>query len=176
MKNLFLSALLILTLMIPSFGYAKETIGVVQVPLVIKECKAGMKARAAMEEEINSRKKVLETQDKELKKLKTEIEKEKDHTKKEALQGEFYKKAEHLKRNWDEFNAELKQIDERLTNLLLKDIRVVSKQVGAAKGLSIVMEYSPLIMYMDSSVDITKDIIKQYDENLEKASKKKKKK
>lgn len=176
MKNSFLSALLILTLMIPSFGYAKESIGVVQVPLVIKECKAGMKARAAMEEEINSRKKVLQTQDKELKKLKTEIEKEKDHTKKEALQGEFYKKAENLKRNWDDFNRELKQIDERLTNLLLKDIRVVSQQVGAAKGLSIVMEYSPLIMYMDSSVDITKDIIKQYDENLEKASKKKKKK
>lgn len=165
-----------LTLTAPSTASAKETIGVVQVPLVIKACKAGIKARAAMEEEINSRKKVLESQDKQLKKLKTKIDKEKDDIKKRTLQGEFNKTAKNLKRNWDDFNVELKQIDQRLTQLLLKDIRVVTQQVGQTKGLSMVLEYSPTIMYMDNTVDITEAVTKQYDENLKKASKKKKKK
>ena len=111
----------------------------------------------------------------ELKKLRDEIEAQKDVLSEEALNEkaqQFYGMQMALQKKGYQLEMSLQESRIKLTQSFIKDIEAVSGQIAKERGYKIVilnsmdfMTYSPVLLYGDPSVDITDDVVKRLNEN-----------
>ena len=68
-----------------------------------------------------------------------------------------------LRRIKQDMEDDLKKKDNELTSAILKDVLEITKKVGAEHGFSLVLQAGPQVVYADSSLDITDEVLKKYD-------------
>lgn len=167
MKKLFLAALASLAL-VASPAFAETTIGVVNVAKIMQTSKAATSVREQMQTkqksfqaELDAKEKALLAEDQALVKEKGSADKaafekkvkafrEKAATEQRAVQG---KKAQLDK----SFAAALEEIQ--------KNVLDIVKQVAAEKKLNLVVS-SAQVLYADTALDVTDEVLKRLDSKL----------
>lgn len=164
---LFFITALTLFLLMPSIHAADKEgkIGVFDMQRIIKESKAGQKARATLEKGLTERRKILANKEQELQKFQNELDKSKNLESAEMRQKEkeLARELRDLKRLRVDLEEEMKNMDEELAFELLKDIMNIVKTIGQKESYSVIFQKSPSMVYVGEATDITSEVLKRYD-------------
>ncbi len=144
----------------------KGTIGVINIQKILIESKSGKEAKAVFDKELEAKRAVLASKEKgaiaienELKangaKMKADIRKIKE----DKLASEI----KDLKRSEQDMKDELQKRDNELTSKVLKEVLEITKKIGDEKGYTLILQASQQIVYIDSAIDITDEVLKRYD-------------
>jgi len=142
----------------------QSKVGIFDMQRIIKESKAGQKARATLEKELSERRTVLASKEEELRKFQKELEGNKDLESAERREKErkLAKELKELRRLRADLEEEMKDIDEELTIKLLKDVAKIVKAIGEKENFSVVFQKSPNMVYIDETIDVTSEILEKY--------------
>jgi outer membrane protein len=161
--GLSLAVFVFLISTVPAFAADDIKIGIVDVKTVIKESKAGKKAKSKMEDEIADRKKTLDKKEKAVKKLAKELQDEKYKMAREKKAERLNKDIKELKRLKADYQEEIKRMDRRLGIKLANEILDVARKVGKKEGYTIIIQNNPDIVYLGDGVDITGKVLKEFE-------------
>jgi outer membrane protein len=140
-------------------------IGVIDIQKIMRESKAAQSARAVFLKEVQEKREVLNTKQKEVYDLQEELRKNAN----EMAASVRKEKSEHLSQEVKELNRlksdleeELKKKENELTQMLLKDISEVV-QAYSKKEKYTIIHNKRMIVASDDAIDITDEIIRLYD-------------
>jgi outer membrane protein len=160
-------------LKIPFTGSDKLKIGYVNILKALNESEKGKKAKQTLESLSAEKAKIVETKRNELEKLRDELIKQasilSEDKKREKAQ-EFERKERELKRTFSDFQDELQRKQIELTQDILKGIKEIVNQIGNSEAFLMILtdtsipstEGGGLLLYIDKKIDITDEVIKQY--------------
>ena len=168
MKKILL-LVVIFSLMAGSYAYAETItmkIGVVDLMKALNESDAGKKAKAELESVIRSKQAVINEKGKTIEKLKDELNKQSSVLSAEAQkskQDELDRMMRDYQRMVSDSQSDVKQRESDLTNGILKGLRAVVKKIGQKEGYTMIVENAEgIILYSKKSLDLTDEVIKQY--------------
>ncbi len=158
-------------------------VGVVDLQAVLDNSVRGKAAKdrlkklgLKLQDEIKGKRRFKEAREKELQKLRTEIQSQGlvlNQQAREAKAEAFRKQVRELKRFIDDTNRfiedatqEFREKEVRETRRLLREIRQLVKEVGKKEKYSLVFEGNEgaaLVLYFGNKVDLTQKIIQRYD-------------
>ena len=168
MKKILL-LVVIFSLMAGSYAYAETItmkIGVVDLMKALNESDAGKKAKAELESVIRSKQAVINEKGKTIEKLKDELNKQSSVLSAEAQkskQDELDRMMRDYQRMVSDSQSDVKQRESDLTDGILKGLRAVIKKIGQKEGYTMIMENAEgVILYSKKSLDLTDEVIKQY--------------
>ena len=170
-----------LGVMILFFGFSStvfctETIkiGVINFDKILQESSAGkmtqkeIKARAAkFQQAILSEKKILDEMNKTFEREALVLSPEKQQEKKR----EFRIRANDFKRMQQNFQAQFKKLEFQKLNEIRKQVFEIAKKLGKQESYTIILEKKASgIVYFPNTLDITDQIIKEYNLKISKAN------
>jgi len=145
---------------------SKGTVGVINIQKILIESKSGKEAKAVFDKELEAKRAILTSKEKtaiaienDLKANSAKMTADVRKTKEDKLAEEI----KDLRRLEQDTKDELKKKDNELTSKVLKDVLEITKKVGDERGYSLIMQASQQIVYIDSSIDITDEVLKRYD-------------
>jgi len=146
--------------------YAQTKIAVVDLQRALMETEDGRRAKRRLERLFKRRQKSLDAAQQRLKKMKTEIEQQKNVLSKAALkqrlevyQQEFVK----LQQSYVEFQQELAAKEAELTGGILEKMQEIMQRIGQAEGYTIVLEANESgVVWTPSNQDLTDQLIQRY--------------
>ncbi len=150
-------------------------IGYVDVQKALNFCEAGIAAKKTITEELDKMQKVLSAKQKELDKIKEDLDKrgsvmnESVRTEKER---EYQTKTRELERLKQDGEEDLRKKDQDFTTQILKKLTAIIKKMGEDGKYTLIMEMNqPVVLYVSNALDLTDEVIKISDQK-EKESKK----
>jgi outer membrane protein len=162
------SLLLTLTLASSLVFAADMKIGIVDMQKAIQSTAAGKKAKTELETEFEKRKKELQKKEADLKKMNDDLEKKKSVMSEEVmgrkqaeLQEEMMKYREVLTKN----QSEIQKKERDLTQPILEKMRKTISEVAKEGGYTYILENSPVVLFADSSHDLTDKVIKAFEKS-----------
>jgi len=163
----FLGTFSIVLFILPSLGSAVESrYAVVDVQNVLLTVDDGRKAQNQLESAIRDRKKDLETQQAEYKKLEENFEKQKLVLSPQALaekQRELEAKKLDLQKSVLSAQSDMQKKELQLSGEILKKIRDIIAKIGKDGGYDFIWEKTEGgVIYFRDAFDITKQVIDQY--------------
>ncbi|MBO6937448.1 MAG: OmpH family outer membrane protein [Deltaproteobacteria bacterium] len=146
--------------------YAQTKIAVVDLQRALMETEDGRSAKRRLERLFKRRQKSLDAAQERLKKMKTEIEQQKNVLSKaalrerlEAYQAEFVK----LQQSYVEYQQELAAKEAELTSGILEKMQQIMQRIGQAEGYTIVLEANESgVVWVPSNHDLTDQLIQRY--------------
>ena len=141
-------------------------IGLINIQKILMESKAGKETRASFEKEIEGKRAVLQTKEKEVKQLEDDLKAASAKLKADARKTKeenFTKELKELRRLKQDMEDELKKKDSELTSKILKEIFDITKKLGEERQYTVIMQAGPQVIYGERSADITDEVIKRYD-------------
>jgi outer membrane protein len=164
------SAALAAVILSPSFtvrAHAEETkIGIVDMQKAIQTTDAGKKARAALEKEIESKKKELSSEESTLKKAHEDYKKQSlvmsddARSKKQMELNEKLMKYEELRQKRTQ---ELQVKEQELTKPIVEKLRGVIQGMAKSKGYHLVLEKNEqTVLFSQDKDDLTNDVITEF--------------
>lgn len=168
MKKMLL-LVVIFTLMVGGYAYAETItvkIGVVDLMKALNESNAGKKAKAELESVIRSKQALINEKGNAIQKLKDELNKQSSVLSPEAQkskQDELDRMMRDYQRMVSDSQSDVKQRESDLTDGILKGLRAVVKKIGQKEGYTMIVENAEgIILYSKKSLDLTNEVIKQY--------------
>jgi outer membrane protein len=158
------SAILVAVFSMGTASAAKLKIGIIDTQKIIQKSKAARDARGAFLMDVESKRSILKSKEKEVRRLGAELKKGasvapgETTAKREALA----RQAKELKRLKTDLEEELKKKDREMTRKLLVQIREVVEGYREKKKFSLIMERKMAVAW-DEALDISDDIIKRLD-------------
>jgi outer membrane protein len=161
----------------PAAPAAPQKIGFIDIQRVLARSQAGVAAREQLEREKATMQKEMDTRRVDMEKLREELEKkgplmtaEVRREKQEA----FEKKRRDAARVADDFQKDLEKKESGLLQKVLADLSTVIDRVGKSKGYWLVVERSRGgVLYATSEADLTDEVIRAYDQDLQSKGSKK---
>jgi len=146
--------------------YAQTKIAVVDLQRALMETEDGRRAKRRLERLFKRRQKSLDAAQERLKKMKTEIEQQKNVLSKaalrerlEAYQQEFVK----LQQSYVEYQQELAAKEAELTSGILEKMQEIMQRIGQAEGYTIVLEANESgVVWTPANQDLTDQLIQRY--------------
>ncbi|OGQ08012.1 MAG: hypothetical protein A3G32_07625 [Deltaproteobacteria bacterium RIFCSPLOWO2_12_FULL_40_28] len=150
-----------------STGFAATgKVALVNLQKALNDVEEGKRAKAAIEADMNTKKKQLDSMKTELKTIRDAIEKDKMVLSKEALQtktNEIQNKFLELQKKAMEYEQELKQKETASVQKILLALKQQVVSLAKQQGYSMVYENSSeTVLYSSDAVDITLELIKAY--------------
>ncbi len=146
-----------------------QKIGVLNIQKVVLLSSAGKKAKAGFEKRMNELQEKFKVEQEELIALKDEIEKkssawskDKKAEKVRALQ----LKQRELQVKSEDAKLELKQLQDKELEPILKMLQTVVNDYGSKEGYSLILDSKIAVLYTDASVDLTELITKELDARM----------
>lgn len=175
---MFLRSSLVLLLLaslsgLPGLAKALEVkVGIVNVQEVLDTVEEGKKAKAQLEKAVLDRKKSLDDQQKEFKRLEEAYEKQKLVLSPAALEEkrkELETKKGELQRSYMTAQTDMQKKELDLTGDLLKKIRAVVEKVGREGSYTLILEKNEGgVVYNKENYDMTKQVIDEYNKAYKK--------
>ncbi|WP_020675686.1 OmpH family outer membrane protein [Geopsychrobacter electrodiphilus] len=163
MKKIVLAAIL---LFVASTTFAAGGVGFIDLQKALNLSNAGVKAKADIGQQVKKYEAKVTAEQDALKEMKSELDKQSVLLSDEARskkEREFQQRAKEFQRFTKDIQDELKQKDADFTKRIIDQILKVTRKLGKEKGYVIVLEKSESsLVYGDSSVDLTDDVIKAY--------------
>ncbi len=154
-------------------AYAAEKgamkLGVMDIQKIITESQSGIAAKERIEAKQKELMAALEVQQREIEALKAEIEKKSTvwtQEKKDEKIVEFNKLRRDLKTKTDDARLEMKRLQEKEFQPILKMLEVVVQEFGAKNKFSFILDSRTSVLYFDSSYDVSNDLIEMINQKL----------
>lgn len=169
--NKILCAVFVISVFFFAFSYhlpavGQEKIALVNLQRALNEVEEGKKAKAAIQADMEAKKKQLDILKEELKKMRDDLEQKKMVLSKEALDkkaNEIQTKFLDLQQKAVQYDQELKQKESESVQKILIALKKMVVDVAKNKGFDIVYENSvETVLYTSKGVDITNDVITAY--------------
>ena len=161
----FMTVVLIACLVNP-VGAAEPKIGYVDLQRALNECDAGKKARQQFVAEMERKQAKLRKEKETLDTKREEFDKKAMVLRdKERLQMEQELEDQSLafKRKYEDYQKELKRIDDQYTGTILQSLRGVIGELGREAKYTVIFEVqSSGIIYGATGADLTEEVIKRF--------------
>jgi outer membrane protein len=148
-------------------AHAEVSVAVVDMQRALNECKAGKKAKDQVRQKFEKAQQDLESQRKELDRLRSDYEKKFlviKEDERRSLEKNLENRGTDLKRKYEDFQRDLKRTDAELTSGIVQELYKVVNDYAKQHNLTLVLEASSgALVYMNSAIDITDEIIKLHD-------------
>ncbi|MBW1721288.1 MAG: OmpH family outer membrane protein [Deltaproteobacteria bacterium] len=146
---------------------AGTKIAVIDMDAFKRKSVSFQKIRSAMQKKHNAMQAKLDQEQKALKKLEQEFEKQKLMLSLDAQEDkrlELDKKRRYVKYLYEDFTMEMKVLDREATKKVMRNLEKIVKRIGKNGGYSLIIEKrTPGLMYFDQALDITDQVVKIYD-------------
>ncbi len=139
-------------------------IGSVDMQKALNFSNVGQEAKKLMSAEVEKMEKSFSGKQKELEKLKEDLEKRgmvmSENVRKEK-ERDYQTKLRDLQRMQRDYEDELRRKDRELTEKILKDVAAIVKKIGEERKYTVIVERNqPAIVYISNSLDLTEEVIK----------------
>jgi outer membrane protein len=135
----------------------------------LNECDAGKRAKDQVKAKFEKSQEDLKRQREDLDRRKEEYERKATVLKEEErrnLEKDLESRSLEFKRKFEDFQRDLKRTDAELTSTIVEQLYGVVRDYGARNTYSLVLEASSgALLYGDETLDITDEIVKQYNDN-----------
>lgn len=145
---------------------AQTKVGLVDLQKAIQSTEAGKKAKKELEAEVEKKKKDIQKREADLKKMQEDLEKKKGLLSDEVFQkrqGEFQDEMLKYREAFGKSQADLQKRERDLTQPILEKMKKVVDRIAKQKGLNLIIENSPMILYSDASIDITNEVVQAFE-------------
>ena len=165
MKPTTMIAFIASMLLLNGFARAEETkIGVIDMQRAIQTSETGKKAKAELESAFNKKKKELQGEESNLKKLQEDFQKKQsalsESAKKEQqakLQEKFMKYQELLQKS----QAEIQKKEQEMSEPIIRKIREKVAEIAKKKGYTLVLEKNEnVVLFSQEKDDLTEEVMK----------------
>lgn len=160
---IFILAALILA---TSVSAAEIKIGYVDLQKALNTSEAGKAAKEKIGKTVQEYQGTVEERQKELKKIKDDLDKQALVLSEEARAGkerEYQLKLKDYQRFTKDIQEELQQKDADYTRQILEDLLKVVKEIGQKEGYTLVLEQTESsVLYADSKIDLTEKVISTF--------------
>ena len=160
-----LVAALLVATMAPKL-HAQVRVAVVDLQRALNETEDGRRAKTQLKRLFKSRQKALDDKQNELKKMKEDIEKQKNVLSQPALQKklEVYQQAfVELQTVYVDYQRELASKEAELTKVIIQRMESILRRLGQAEGYSLILERGEAgVMWVPTNLDVTDSVIQRY--------------
>lgn len=155
---------------------AEAKLGYVDLQKALNMSEAGKSAKENIQKKVKEHEGAIDARQKELKKLKDELEKQAlllSDDARAAKERDYQQKLKEFQRYTKDIQEELQQKDADFTRQILEELFKVIKEVGEKEGYTMIFEQSESsLLYADDKSDLTDKIIKAYDARARKGNSK----
>ena len=166
MKRSILSAILIGSLMLGGTAFAVESkVGSVDVQKILLLSEAGKDAKEQLALKAAKYEAEKNVKEEELKKLKTELEKQSvllSESARNAKEKDYQQKLKEYQRFLKDAQDDLQAKNDELTNRIVEEIVRVVQDFGRKNGYTFVFVKNESMIYIDDKVDLTDELLKQF--------------
>ncbi len=145
---------------------ADVKLGVMNVQRVLVECVAGKAAKARFDERMQELQASLKSEEDALLAMQNDIEKKNsawsEDTKQEKMR-EFQRKRREAQEKAEDARFELKAMQDKELDPILKTLEKVVKDYGEANGYSLLIDARSGVLYAVQGIDITDEIVAELD-------------
>ena len=155
----------LLTLSAPAAKADDVKVGYVDMNRCINEVEDGKRAKDGLKTDFDKKQGKLETLKNELKNQKDEFDKKAAMMKpdvKEQKQGDMQRKAMELQETYMQLQKELIDRETQLTQDIAKKVRTIVERIGDRDGYFLVLDSQTGVLYFKRHMDITDDVITEY--------------
>jgi outer membrane protein len=162
-----LTSLAISTVVSPALARAEDDkLGYVDLQRALNEVEEGKVAKAQLKKEFDSKQKLLDEKQEELKRMKTDLEKQavvmSDDAKREKA-GEFERKTMEAQQLFMQLQKELSERERELTRSIFDKMHAIIKEIAEADKFTMVFEKTDAgLLYAPASLDLTNELIRKY--------------
>ncbi|MDP3040690.1 MAG: OmpH family outer membrane protein [Deltaproteobacteria bacterium] len=165
---LFLSWGLLMVFTSLTFAVEPLKIAYVDMQKALNYCEAGKEAKRQMTLELEKMQKVFAGKQKELEKIKEDLEKRgsvlSENVRREKDR-DYQTKLRDLQRLQKDYEDDLRRKDREFTERILKNVEVIIKQMGEEGKYTVILEKNqPTILFISNSLDLTEEVIKRIDQ------------
>ncbi|MHB1398943.1 MAG: OmpH/Skp family outer membrane protein [Trichloromonadaceae bacterium] len=166
MKRIVAALFTLLLLAAPALA-VENKIGYVDLQKALNTSEAGKAAKEKISKKVKEYEGTIDTRQKEIKKLKEELEKQAmllSEDARGAKERDYQQKVKEFQRFTKDIQEELQQKDNEFTKQILEELFKVIKDVGEKEGYTLILEQSESsILYADEKVNLTDKVIKAFD-------------
>ena len=165
---------IIFLMLVLLFAYNAEAaelkIGYVDLSKALNESNEGKKATKTLEELVAGKQAVLAEKEEEIKKLKEELEKQKQSPMFTAdamrdKEANLNKLVRDLQIKVNDYQEEVQKKEAELRTDIIKGLKTIINNYGEKEGFTIIFESRESgILYSQKNIDVTDEIIKKYNE------------
>lgn len=150
---------------------AEMKIGVMNVQKVLLDSVAGKSARAAFETKAKELKGKFANEENALKAMQEDIDKKSSAwspEKKDAQMREFQKKGREFQAKTEDARFELKQLQDKELEPILKTLQTVVDDFGKRNGYTVILDSKIGVLYSSSAIDVSAELTKSLDAAMKK--------
>ena len=144
---------------------AEIKLAFVDIQRALNECNAGKRAKVQIRSQVDAVTGRLQRQQAELKSLQDELQKKgalMRPDERQTLSDQYAVKLRDFQQNYKNAQDELRQKDNEMTSMIVRDLATVVRNIGEKDGYTMVMEKGE-ILWGVPSIDITDQVIRAYD-------------
>jgi outer membrane protein len=150
----------------PKSVSAQAKIAVVDLQRAINETEEGRKAKANLKKLFESRQQGLDKKQEELKKLKDEIESQKNVLARDVLEKRvesYQKQLMELQQVYVDYQRELAEKEGELTKVIIERMEKILRRIGQAEGYAMIVERNEAgVIFAPTNLDLTDVVIQRY--------------
>ena len=167
-KSILIPAVLIIAAMFTGSAFAAVAtkIGVVNFEKIVKVSSAGEVMRKDLKAKLEQLQKKLQAEEKKVEEMKAALKNEAlilSAEKKLERQRELRDRSDDLKKMNADFTQDMQLLQNRRMNQIQKDVFGIANKLGTAKGYLLIIEKKVAgVIYASDQVDITDEVIKEY--------------
>ena len=140
-------------------------IGYVDMQRALNLCEAGQEAKKAISGEVDKVQKNLEAKQKELNKLRDDLEKRgsvMNESVRREKEKDYQLKLRDVQRMQRDSEEDIRRRDRELTDKVLRDLAKIVQTIGEEGKYTLILEPNqPTIVYISKGLDLTDEVIKQ---------------
>ncbi len=150
-----------------SGGWAADPskIGFVDMQRALNMCEAGQEAKKAIGGEVDNIQKTMEAKQKELNKLREDLEKRgavMNESVRREKEKDYQAKLRDVQRMQRDFEEDIRRKDREFTDKVLRDLARIVQAIGEEGNYTIILEPNqPAIIFISKGLDLTDEVIKR---------------
>ena len=171
-RKIVLALVLLCCTALPAVAAGEFKIAYIDLQKALNQSEAGKAAKEKIAQRVKEHETVFDGRQKELKKLKDDLEKQALLLSEEARgakQRDFDQRLKEFQRATKDAQEEVQQKDADYTRAILEELSKVIQDFGTREGYSMILEKTEsAVLYADPKVDVTDSLIKAYDASRKK--------
>lgn len=150
---------------------AESTFAYVDVPRALSSSEASKKATAILQKKLEEKQREVDQMKEELKSMREDLDKRSAVLNSDArseLASKIRRKFRDLQRLLEENQAALDQENSQWTKRMNKELQEVVEEIGRERGFTMVFSKTPMLIYVNTSIDITNEVLTRFNERTKK--------
>lgn len=146
-------------------AHADDKIAFVDLQRALEETKDGQAAKARLKADFDQKQKELDAKQEELKKMKEDFDKKSALMKEDAkvkMQQDMGQRLQQLQETYARLQGDLQKKEADATRGILAKLATVVQKIAEREGFAMVLERSSSVVYGKPALDITNEVIRNY--------------